>query len=531
MQPQTPQTKAEIQEQLIKILSFPLFKNSMILSGFLSFIVEETLEGREKTLKEYTIGTNVLSKKTEYDPQSDASVRIHAGRLRRGLYDYYYGPGSHDPILITIPKGSYVPHFEWIETSGTKVVPDNLRRYFKPTIGVLPFHLSNDSSLLSLADGLCDQICSELTNFNEFSVISYFSSRRIINEVSDSKEVALILDATYLLTGSIQSDLKTIRIRVQLIQSDTHYQIWAHTYEKERESINTFAIQDDIVRHVVNQIAGTHGIIFREAAKSVPSKIPLDIKVYDAVFWYYRLVNDLSEEVYKKGIASMQEVVELDPQYALGWAILGETWVAGYFYGYTLNVANPIEEAVKCGKMALKIEPRCQHAYQTLSLAFLFLHQPKQCLETIDQWQKLKLNSASIAGGLGFCLICVGEMERGYTMLSDSIQLNPYYQWWFNAGLSFYFFHRKEYSEAIYWAEKMQQQSVAWEMILKCAAFAGMDKLKEAQECLLELKEVLPDYHHRIMPFLNSFLQVDELVNGLYAGLKKAEVSYSYKSI
>ncbi len=523
MQPQTPQTKAEIQEQLIKILSFPLFKNSVILSGFLTFIVEETIEGRGKTLKEYTIGTMVLSKKAGYDPQSDASVRIHAGRLRRGLYDYYDGPGSHDPILITIPKGSYIPQFEWIETSGSKEVSDNLRRYYKPTIAVLPFHLNNDLQLFSLADGLCDQICTELTNFNEFSVISYFSSRKIINEISDSKEVALMLDAQYLLTGSIQSDLKSIRIRVQLIQTDTHFQIWGHTYEKARESINTFAIQDDIVKHVVNQIAGTHGIIFREAAKQISAKLPLDIKVYDAVFWYYRLVNDLSEEIYKKGLASMQEVVELDPQYALGWAILAETYVAGYFYDFGINISNPLEEAVKCGKIALKIEPRCQHAYQALSLAYLFLHQPKQSIETIDQWQKQRLNSASIAGGLGFCLICVGEMERGFTMLSDSIQLNPYYPWWFNAGLSFYYFNKKEYNEAIYWADKMQGQSVAWEKILKCAAYAGMNKIKEAQKYLVELKEVLPDYHYRIKPILNSFLHVDELVNGLYSGLEKAE--------
>jgi tetratricopeptide (TPR) repeat protein len=337
------------------------------------------------------------------------------------------------------------------------------------------------------------------------------------------KELALMLDAQYLLTGSIQSDLKSIRIRVQLIQTNTHHQIWAHTYEKERESINTFAIQDDIVRHVVNQIAGTHGIIFREAAKSAPAKLPLDIKVYDAVFWYYRLVNDLNEDIYKKGLASMQHVVEYDPHYALGWAILGETYVAGYFYGFGINISNPLEEAVKCGKTALKMETRCQHAYQALSLAYLFLHQPKQCIETIDQWQKLRLNSAGIAGGLGFCLICVGEMERGFTMLCDSIQLNPYYPWWFNAGLSFYFFHRNEYSEAIYWADKMQRQSVVWEMILKGAAFAEMDKVKEAQECLMELKGVLPDYHDRIKPLLNSFLHVDALVNGLYTGLVKAE--------
>jgi tetratricopeptide (TPR) repeat protein len=114
-------------------------------------------------------------------------------------------------------------------------------------------------------------------------------------------------------------------------------------------------------------------------------------------------------------------------------------------------------------------------------------------------------------------------MERGYTMLNNSIQLNPYYQWWFNAGLSFYFFYKKEFSEAIYWADKMQRQSIPWELILKCAANAKLGNLTEAHEYLSELKEVLPDYPHTIRLFLGAFIHVQELVSQLYAGLDKTE--------
>ncbi len=79
-------------------------------------------------------------------------------------------------------------------------------------------------------------------------------------------------------------------------------------------------------------------------------------------------------------------------------------------------------------------------------------------------------------------------MERGYAMLNNSIQLNPYYQWWFNAGLRFYFSYKKEFSEAIYWADKIQRQSVSWELILKGAAYAEMGKLNDAHIYLSELK-------------------------------------------
>jgi TolB-like protein len=522
MESPSPINQAEITDQLNRILQFPTFSNSPVLSGFLRFIVVETLKGRGHLLKEYTVGTNVLSKKAGYETQADASVRIHAGRLRRALFDFYNGPGKNDPILISVPKGGYIPKFESITPDTLQSVSEIKNGFSKPTLAILPFHFHDEKEYFSLADGLCDQLCTEFTNFNELAVISYYSSKHIASRVTDLREAGLLLEAKYLLTGTIQSNGNIVRIRVQLLQSNTLHQIWACSYEKEKSALDTFAIQDDIVRHVVNQIAGSHGIIFREAAKISPGKRILDIKVYDAVFWYYYLVSDLNEELFQKVLVSMKEAVQLDPHYALGWAILGETYVAGFFYGFNCNVADPLEEAVKCGKLALKIDQRCQHSFQALGLAYLFLHRQKECIQVIDEWVKLKSNSAGIAGGLGFCLICAGEYERGFAMLSDSIQLNPYYQWWFNAGLSIYHFQKNEFDEAVYWAEKMHHHSIPWELILKTASLAEAGKINEAQTCMKELKEVVPELPFKIKSYLNTFIQSDELANRLYLGIIKA---------
>jgi TolB-like protein len=524
MESNSPMRQQEIIDQLNRILLFPVFSNSMILSGFLRFIVGETLEGRANTLKEYTIGTNVLAKKVGYDPQADASVRIHAGRLRRALYEYYSGPGRSDLILISVPKGAYVPSFEVVTpvTVQHDVLTDTV--IYKPTLAVIPFYCLEEKDLQVLADGLCDQICMDFTNFNELTVVSYYASRKVISQGVDSKEAGLLLDASYLLTGSIQSNKNVIRIRVQLIQSATQHQVWASSYEIEKSEMGNFTVQDDIVKRVINQIGGSHGIIFREAAKASPIKHALDVKVYDAVFWYYYLLNDLNEDTFRRGLAVMQSTVQLDPQYALGWAILGETYVAGFFYGYDCSVLDPLAEGVKCGQKALSIDPRCQHSYQTLGLAYLFQHRRKDCLQIIDQWIKLKSNAAGIAGGLGFCFICTGEYEQGYRLLSESIQVNPYYQWWFNAGLSIYHFQKNEYDDAVYWAEKMQRQSIPWELILKAASYAEMKNFNAAKICTQELVQIIPDLSNSLKPILGSFLQSEELINRFLIALKKVDL-------
>src|SRR5688572_19030372 len=93
-----------IRQQLGLILRSEVMRSSGVLFRFLEFVVEETLEAREFEIKEYTIGINVFKRPDTFKPQSDAIVRINAGRLRRLLNRYYEGPGQHDPLRIDIPK-------------------------------------------------------------------------------------------------------------------------------------------------------------------------------------------------------------------------------------------------------------------------------------------------------------------------------------------------------------------------------------------------------------------------------------------
>src|SRR4030095_2034535 len=63
-----------------------------------------------------------LRKESDFNPQVDSIVRIHAGRLRRALKEYYYEEGKDDPIMISIPKGSYAPNFK-LNSEKTPFIP------------------------------------------------------------------------------------------------------------------------------------------------------------------------------------------------------------------------------------------------------------------------------------------------------------------------------------------------------------------------------------------------------------------------
>ncbi len=100
-----------VREQLQKIVASRIFSQSKKLVRFLCFVVEKVLEEKGDQLNEYLIGVEVYERPSSFDPQIDTIVRGEARRLRSKLRQYYDTDGSHDPILIEVPKGAYAAVF------------------------------------------------------------------------------------------------------------------------------------------------------------------------------------------------------------------------------------------------------------------------------------------------------------------------------------------------------------------------------------------------------------------------------------
>jgi hypothetical protein len=107
--------REEIRIALTRVLDSSAFIGCARLKAFLNFVVESVLAGRTRFLKAYTIGVEALERNTNFNPTTDAIVRVEATRLRAALARYYDREGSADPVLISMPVGSYVPRFRWNE--------------------------------------------------------------------------------------------------------------------------------------------------------------------------------------------------------------------------------------------------------------------------------------------------------------------------------------------------------------------------------------------------------------------------------
>ena len=100
-----------VQVQIQRIVSSKAFKTSEVHRNLLNYLAEKSLAGTAQNLKEYTVGLDVFGKPATYDPRQESVVRMHVGRLRQKLTEYYRTDGQDDPVIVDLPKGAFTLTF------------------------------------------------------------------------------------------------------------------------------------------------------------------------------------------------------------------------------------------------------------------------------------------------------------------------------------------------------------------------------------------------------------------------------------
>ena len=98
-------------QEIEKLTNSHSLRGSDSLCRLLRYLAEHSLGNPPSSVKEYQIATEVFGRSAHFDPQADSTVRVQVGRLRTKLAEYYGSEGVDDPVLVDLPKGSYVLSF------------------------------------------------------------------------------------------------------------------------------------------------------------------------------------------------------------------------------------------------------------------------------------------------------------------------------------------------------------------------------------------------------------------------------------
>jgi TolB-like protein len=516
-------TPAQITAQVNKISRSSTLKNSPVLCQFLQFVVDETLEGNGERIKEYTIGTKVLGRKSDFDPQLDAIVRIHAGRLRRALNEFYSGEGKGDTMRISIPKGGYTPNFASNGLREDLFVRDatTLNKSRKPVLAVMPFRSINQAASY---DSFCEEVgefaSTELARFQELSVICYSSCVNAANKFKDTSDISSSLGAEYILTGSIFVDRKNLRMLLQLSRCDSGRQLWSHTFTHKINQGTLFEFQEEAVNLIAGAIGGYYGAIYRDAIETSRNGTSADKEIYDVIFWYDQFIKQLDKDTFDKACAALEDTVKKDSEYALAWAVLSELYSMGAGMNFK-RLDDQQETAITLAHKAINLDPKCQHAYQALARSCLLGHNKDGVVSASEQCYALNPRAASFSARVGTFLVYAGEFERGASILKESLKSNPYFPWTSSLALSLYHYHRNEFHLSEEWAERTDMPQFPWVCMIKAASLAQLGRMEESKKQIELLLTLKPDITVLGKPYIGSFILDENLVNDIIVGLEK----------
>ncbi len=261
-----------LQEQ--KILNFSVFRNSPTLSKFLKFIISETVHEKCERIKEYSIAIHVLNRPANFNSHDDAVVRIHAGRLRRALDEYYFTEGKNDAIVIQVPKGCYIPQFI---SAAKNTIPASLPQpNVNPLVALFPFKIiSQTLNINEFAVMLAEELSAELSRFQGLSVINYYSTEMLSKIEKNIIEAARSINADYIISGNILCDDGKAHIRINTINAATGEVIMTKLFEKDALFTTLLEIQEEIVEEVNSMLGDYFGFPFKKKARAVPLKISI----------------------------------------------------------------------------------------------------------------------------------------------------------------------------------------------------------------------------------------------------------------
>jgi adenylate cyclase len=409
-----------VREQLARIVESPKFIPSARLCRFLTHIVNQTLSRDADCLKEFSIAMEVFDRKSSYDPNVDAIVRVEARRLRTKLKEYYEGPGRNDPVLIGLRPGSYVPIFRWLDAQ-----PQSPRQEIgaavqtRASVAVLPFvNMSPEPEQDYFCDGISEEIINSLSHIPGLKMIARSSAFQFKGMSVDIREVGRRLDADVVVEGSVRKAGEKLRITVQAIQTESGYDLWSEVFRSELKDV--FAIQEEIAQSV----AALLRVQLPVARKRVHPPVG-DLEAYTRYLRARFLIHQQSPETLRAALEQLRELTRAFPDYALAYS--GMAAACGFLSLFgAVSGRDVYPEVTANAERGYALDPLSGETCTILGgIRGWFEHRWYEALKLFDRALELQPGHARAHTFRGMALLCLGNIPAAEAALRRSTELDP----------------------------------------------------------------------------------------------------------
>ncbi|MEE2775065.1 MAG: adenylate/guanylate cyclase domain-containing protein [Pseudomonadota bacterium] len=386
-----------------------------------------------------------------------------------------------------------------------------------PAIAVLPFkNLSNDEEQEYFADGITEDIISNLSLWKTFPVISRNSSFSFKGTKDKSADIAKALGVSYLVEGSVRKAGTKVRITAQLNFALEDKQIWSKRWDRSLEDI--FEVQDEVSQSVAALISPA---LKDQERLKLRDKTKKNFGAWDEYLQGLSIYNsDVFMRDADKVIEHCKRALELDANFCDAYVLYCNV-LQGAIYNHEKQAEREGNEKLfhQLAHKAVTIDPENPDALSTLSLSYSIKRDYQKRLELAEKALDINPNHPRTNFHYGQALSNFGKFEETLKYVNKAIELDPFSRRNYEGFFVLLYIALKDWGNALHWCDTLNERGphsrfIGW----KAAILGNMGKISEAKSHLALFKKERPEIntisdYEKVAPLIIK----DVLIEGLRA--------------
>lgn len=318
----------------------------------------------------------------------------------------------------------------------------------KPTIAVLPFNnMSNDSAQDYFADGITEDLITDLAKFPGLQVTARTSTSAYKGQALDLRKIGQELGVQYLIEGSIEKGGDRLRVTAQLIDATSGNHIWADRYD--RELTDLFVIRDEIRASIIGALTGHTGAIVMAEVERASRQSPNSVKARDL---YYQALGEwpkFNKEANARARELLQRSITLDPKNTAAHALLAWTYWRDVWLGWSDDAEVSRKLALETAETAVELDRSNYRGYWALGSALRLFNDFDTAGLQYERAFELNPYDPDLLADWGELLRDSGEFEKAAIQLETALALNPNYPNWYLAVLASTYLFAERYDDSV----------------------------------------------------------------------------------
>ncbi len=363
----------------------------------------------------------------------------------------------------------------------------------KPSLAVLPFdNLSGDERLGRLADGMVEDIITDLSRFRELFVIARNSTFVYKGKPHDIRQVGRELGVRYVLEGSVQGDAKRLKTTVQLIDARTGAHVWSERYDRPLDEL--FAVQDEVTATIAATLGSSGGRIAASELEGARRKAPASLQAYDYALLstYHR--HRFTKEDNAKALEFARKAVELDPASARAHRDLAWTYSVEVDFAWNLPWQEAMDGWREAAHQAVALDPSDAMAHVCLGRYYSYTNDFERQLAEFEKALQLEPNNPDVLINAAKDLPWLEPPGRAVGLVERALRLNPHPPTTYYNHAKHPYYYARQFEKAIAVIKAKGDQLHGGDIIVLARSYAMLGRDAEARQAATLSRQMEPDY-------------------------------------